>query len=553
MSEETSQTRSNPIRRRGFIGAGLATTAAALLAPVAAGARRADSELATTPPGRDRPSPDVQTLVSIPPSRFPAAVGKLDAIIKNAMRRTGVPGVAAAVVHRDKLLYARGFGVRDLRTGQPVTANTVFQLASVSKPLAATVVAGAVGRKHVSWDELVIRHLPGFALRDPYVTAHVTIADLFSHRSGLPNHAGDLLEDLGYGREYVLDALRLEPLAPFRAQWQYTNFGLTAAAESAARAAGTGWAGLADQVLFGPLAMRNSSFRYSDFARRANRAALHVRIDGRWEQRYQRDADPQAPAGGASSNVLDMARWLRLLLADGRWRGGSLIDTDAFGEMRLPRVMSGHPSTPAARSGFYGYGTNVGYDYSGRLRLGHSGGFAQGTATVYSALPLEQLGIVVLTNGMPIGVPEAIAATFFDLVVAGAPEQDWLAFLEQRFAGMYVNHSSLAGRTRPRPARPARPDAFYVGHYDNDYYGTIQIQSRAGKLHLLIGPHPNDYPLEHWDGNVFGFFPTGENALGITAATFEPDPSGRHATRVTLEFYDENGLGVFEARGSGGS
>ena len=73
------------------------------------------------------------------------------------------------------------------------------------------------------------------------------------------------------------------------------------------------------------------------------------------------------------------------------------------------------------------------------------------------------------------------------------------------------------------------------------------------ELHLLIGPHPNDYPLEHWDGNVSTFSPTGENAVGITAATFEPDPSGQHVAGVTLEFYDDNGLGTFKARRSGGS
>jgi Domain of unknown function (DUF3471) len=106
----------------------------------------------------------------------------------------------------------------------------------------------------------------------------------------------------------------------------------------------------------------------------------------------------------------------------------------------------------------------------------------------------------------------------------------------------------LAGKTRPRPRRPAHGEGFYLGTYDNDYYWPIQIVSRGSKLHLLIGPHPNDYPLEHWDGNVFAFFPTGENAVGISAATFEPDRSGTHAARATLESYNATALGVFVAR-----
>ena len=71
----------------------------------------------------------------------------------------------------------------------------------------------------------------------------------------------------------------------------------------------------------------------------------------------------EAPAGGASSNVLDMARWMRLLLAEGGWNGRQLIDRDALLEGHTPQILSGHPSTPESRSGFYGFGVNVGYDY----------------------------------------------------------------------------------------------------------------------------------------------------------------------------------------------
>ena len=271
-----------------------------------------------------------------------------------------------------------------------------------------------------------------------------------------------------------------------------------------------------------------------------------MRVGDRWEQKFSRDADPEAPAGGATSNVLDMARWLSLILADGVWKGRPLIDAGALTEARQPWIISGHPSGPAARASFYGYGTNVGYDYSGRLRLNHSGGFAQGVATVYSALPSEKLGIVVLTNGMPIGIPETIGLQFLDLVVAGSIQADWLKLLTPRFDQMYVNPSKLAGRRPPAHPRPGKPHAHYAGTYRNDYYGPIKIVESRGRLHLLIGPpgHPHDYPLEHWDGDEFAFFPSGENALGITAATFEAVAHGR-ARKVTLEFYDANGLGVF--------
>jgi CubicO group peptidase (beta-lactamase class C family) len=549
---------SHAVGRRGFIGAGLATTAAALLAPAGAIADSADSRAVPATAGvahatdaadaadkGPKPALDATTLVKVPASRIPAAVAKLDGILERARAQTGVPGVAAAVVYRGRLVYARGFGVRDVNTGDRVSPQTVFRLASVSKALSGTVVAGIVGRTKLEWSDPVVSRLPGFRLSDPYVSRNVTVADLFSHRSGLPDHAGDLLEDLGYDRSYILGKLALEPLKPFRAQWIYTNFGLTAAAVAAARVTGKGWADISDQLLFKPVNMTNSSFRYADFERRSNRAAMHVRVDGKWLQKFDRDADPEAPAGGASSNVLDMARWMRLMLADGRWNGRALIDRDALLESHRPQIMSSFPSTGESRAGFYGFGTNVGYDYSGRLRLTHSGAFSQGAATQYALLPSEDLGIVVLTNGIPIGVPEAVTSDFLDLVVAGSFQEDWLKLYGQRFDAFYINHSVLAGKRPPAHPKPAKPNAFYAGTYNNDFYGPIKIVAESSGLHLLIGPNPNDYPLGHWDGNRFSFFPTGENALGITQATFTRNAAGTRASSVTLEYYDADQLGTF--------
>jgi hypothetical protein len=102
----------------------------------------------------------------------------------------------------------------------------------------------------------------------------------------------------------------------------------------------------------------------------------------------------------------------------------------------------------------------------------------------------------------------------------------------------------LAGKKPPANPVPARPDSFYTGTYDNAYYGPIRITAEGGSLHLLIGPGPDDYPLRHWSGNLFAFFPTGENAVGITAATFNVG-AGPHARSVTLEYYNTTGLGTF--------
>lgn len=264
--------------------------------------------------------------------------------------------MAVAVVHGGRTVYAKGFGVKDVRAGDKldnrVDRDTVFQLASVSKSLSASVVARQVGAKAISWDTPLVSKLPGFALADPAVTSMVTVGDMFAHRSGLPDHAGDRLEDLGYDRAYVLSKLRELPLQPFRTSYAYTNFGLTAAAEAVAVGAGRTWEQLASDVLYEPLGMSVTSSRYTDFEDRSNKALTHIRLDDRYEPRFQRDPDPQSPAGGASSSVADMAHWLGMILADGKRGDRQIIDAEALLPALTPRSCRARQPNRQCAQGF---------------------------------------------------------------------------------------------------------------------------------------------------------------------------------------------------------
>src|SRR5690606_37477357 len=141
------------------------------------------------------------------------AIGQFEPILLAAMEETGVPGVAVGVVYEDRLFWAAGYGVREVGKPDPLDVDTVFQLASVSKSIGATLVARLVGEGYLAWDDPVVKYLPDFALSDPWVTAHVSVADLYAHRSGLPDHAGDDLEEIGYGRAGIIERLRLFELA----------------------------------------------------------------------------------------------------------------------------------------------------------------------------------------------------------------------------------------------------------------------------------------------------------------------------------------------------
>jgi CubicO group peptidase (beta-lactamase class C family) len=488
-------------------------------------------------------APSEATAVTVPAGQIDRAVSAIDGLAEDLLRKTGVPGMSIAVAHDDRIVYLKGFGVRKVGYPQRVDADTVFEIASVSKPVGASVIAGAVGEGAVKWTDPVAKYLPGFTLSNSYVGRTVTIADMYAQRSGLPDHAGDLLEDLGYGRAYILKRLSLEPLAPFRINYAYTNFGLTAAAQAVANAEHTTWENLSQRVLYGPLGMTLTSSRYADYEKAANRAAIHARVGDRWFAKYIRDADAQSPAGGVSSTARDMAQWLRFELADGKYNGKQIVSTDALLATRVPAITKGPPASPIARASFYGLGMDVAYDQAGRLRLSHSGAFALGAATSALMLPSEHLGIVVLTNGMPIGVPEALANEFLDLAEFGKIQRDWFAAYNPIMMSLYRNPSKLAGKTA-RPSTPAHANDAYTGRYVNRYYGAAKIVDRGGQLTLFLGPRPEAFALSRWNGDTFAYYPRGENAVGISAVTFVVGPA-RRATKMTVEHLNQNGLGTF--------
>jgi CubicO group peptidase (beta-lactamase class C family) len=138
------------------------------------------------------------------------AIREVEKLAQKQIRENALPGLAIAVVFQDKEVYAKGFGVRDVNTKAPVDADTVFQLASVSKSIASTVVAELVGEGKITWDSKLSTLDPEFAMFDPWVTREITIRDMYAHRSGLPEHAGDLLEEFGFSRAEILHRLRYQ-------------------------------------------------------------------------------------------------------------------------------------------------------------------------------------------------------------------------------------------------------------------------------------------------------------------------------------------------------
>ena len=489
---------------------------------------------------------DTTPTSAVTPERVAAAVTKLEALANQTLKSMGVPGVAIAVIHQDRVVFKQCFGVREAGKPDRIDAETVFQLASVSKPITATVLAALVGEGKITWDDRVTDHDPSFEMHEPYVTHELRLRDLLCHRSGLPDHCGDLLEDLGFPRHEILRRLRYQPPSGgFRSQYAYTNFGYSEAAFAAALACDKPWEELAAEELFAPLGMNTTSFRFADYAKAPNRALIHVLVDGKWVAQNTRQPDAQAPAGGASSTLNDLVHWLRLLLNEGRLDGRQLISAAALAETHTPQMLLSF--TPEqGRIGSYGLGWNIGVERGGRVFWRHSGGFSLGMRTEVALLPSEKLAICVLSNAGPTGVPEGLTESFFDLVLDGKLQRDWIEFANRMFAEETAKELAQQRDYSHPPEKPTPPlaAATYTGKYANSFFGTIEVAEKEGGLVVRLGPTPLEFPLRHWDRDVFLYQPTGESAGGPSGLRFSVAPDNQ-ADGVLIEFLNIHGQGTF--------
>jgi CubicO group peptidase (beta-lactamase class C family) len=474
-----------------------------------------------------------QQKTEITPERVDAALAQLDLFIQANLAKTKVPGAAVAVIYNDKVVFLRGYGVRKVGEPEKIDPDTVFEIASVSKPIASTILASLVGQGKISWDDRIADLEPGFQLSSLETTRAVTIRDFLSHRSGLATESGDFLEMLGYSRPSILYRMRYLPLpGTFRKTYAYSNFGYTTGAIAAATKIGKPWEIIAEEQLYAPLGMTRTSSRFSDYENRANKAALHIFLNGQPVNRFVRDADAESPAGGVSSSARDLAQWVRLQLDGGKWNGKQLIDANALAETHKAQVcrvaVNSAKPNECPDGQYYGLGWNVGKDGAGHGQFSHSGAFFLGTSTAVYMIPEEHIGVLAITNSTPVGLPESICLTFLDYVHEGKQQRDYLPLIgnmmSQMVAEAQTESTNYAALPLPKPVTAAKPLTAYVGTYTNEYFGNLEVSVQENRLILRLPPRGTYYELSHWNADTFTYYFAGEDSgLARRGAKFSPD------------------------------
>ena len=209
--------------------------------------------------------------------RVQELIPEIEAYITSGMKGFDIPGLAIGIVANNRLIYAKGFGVRSKSNGLPVDTRTVFQIGSTTKAFLTATMAIMVDRGKLRWDDRVVDLYPEFRLKDPWVTREFRVFDLPAQRSGLPPLVNDILVMLDFKEAALIRSLRyVEPVSSFRTTFAYTNITHLLASRIVATAAGASdWNVVLQKELLDPLGMKDSTYTAEAIEGAANHANGH--------------------------------------------------------------------------------------------------------------------------------------------------------------------------------------------------------------------------------------------------------------------------------------
>jgi CubicO group peptidase (beta-lactamase class C family) len=290
-------------------------------------------------------APDAPVVAPPAAKAQPLSVAQIDALVEKTMKAFDVPGISVALVKDGKILLAKGYGVRSIQSGQKMDAHTRVGIASNSKAFTAAALAILVDAGKLKWDDRVTDYIPEFKLYSPYVTEEFTVRDLLTHRSGLGLGAGDLMF-FPYGSDFttkdVIHNLRhLKQVSSFRSKYDYDNNLYIVAGEVVKRVSGIAFEQFVEQKILSPLAMNDSAASLGRLKSKDNIVTPHVSVEGRLQVMADSPSDIINAAGGLYSSANDMAKWVTMLLAKGKYgpTGERLLSEESIKQMWSPQTI----------------------------------------------------------------------------------------------------------------------------------------------------------------------------------------------------------------------
>lgn len=429
-----------------------------------------------------------------------------DEWIENSRKDWNIPGLAVGVVKNGEVIYAKGFGEKQLGSGEKVDANTIFSIASVSKNITAAALGILVDEGKISWDDKIITHIPWFQLKDPWVTREVTIRDVLTHRVGLGRILGNRLQFMTESsRDSVLYRMRyMDFEAPFRSQFVYNNVMYSLAGQIIEYVDGRTWDEFLKERLFMPLGMNSTTTSITDIKPNDNQAYPHQEIEGKVVSIPRRNWDNAGPAGGVNSTINDLNKWMLMQLGDpGTYEGKTLISRKQMNEIQKPQTLRSHNNALSPHVS-YGLGWLI-TDKEGYRVITH-GGATDGFNTAMYLVPELELGIVVVGNTFN-SLGDAICHQVIDYVMDVTDKKDWSEYLLENYKKSYTHAMEVRNEIHEARVKNTRPtldlDA-YVGEYTSKGYGKIEVRKENKALVAYFWDTEGlEAKLEHWHFDTF--------------------------------------------------
>lgn len=406
---------SAPARKHdGTLGRGWLSRLAALLlaapAVVAAGSA-GDTPIPTGRPGAD----------------FTRDALEFERLAGELVAQSGIPGLALTMVQGDRVLVARGYGVVDSRGSEPVTAHTVFRLASLSKGFAGTLAGLLTREGALRWDAPAVNYLPALHLADPHAVAHLSVRDILSHRIGIQPY-NFLDRALEADEPYPLLAARLDQ-APMRCSpgdcYAYQNIAFSLIGDISFAVTGEFYTLSVEKRLLHPLGMHDATFGRAALESSPSWARPHVRAGHGWRSVPPKDNYYRVPpAAGLNASAADMGQWLIAQLG----HRPDVLPPGLLAEVHAPQIatpdqLGGSPWRRARlRAAHYGLGWRI-YDYAGHRMIYHAGA-VQGYRAIIALLPERDIGLALLWHSEH-RAPSALLPAIADRAL-GLNETDWL-------------------------------------------------------------------------------------------------------------------------------
>ena len=439
-----------------------------------------------------------------------SSVDSFDKYVESARQQWQVPGLSIVVVKDGKVVFEKGYGVRELGKSDPVTNETLFGSMSTTKAMTVACLAMLVDEGKLRWDDKVIKYLPDFRVGDPYVTNELRVRDLLTHSAGLGN--ADFLWSWTptIANAEVLRRMQYaNPAYSLRSSFIYQNIMYLVAGTVIERVSGMPWEQFIRERLFTPLGMKNSFPNLSLSKSYVNRSASHFEVKGKIEVIPEMPADSIAPAGAVWSTADDIGKWVAFMLGDGTANGKVLIKPATFNEILKPQVIvpapQFYPTVAITKPHWMTYGLGwFQHDYRGEMVNFHTGSL-DGRTAIIGLMRDKKLGVYIFGNLDHAELRHALMYKVFDVFGFGDNTRDWSSEFKTLYDGIKEQ-----GRKRQEAVRAMRktgtapnlPLEAYAGRYSDPFYGSIDIQLSNGKLRANLR-NGLEADLEHWQFDSF--------------------------------------------------